>query len=232
MIGWDPRDNRISAIGTADQLHLARALRKGNETTNKFSKADLDIFRTLGMEAARICEPGLQRKDAPNVMLAGGAVRDMLLNREVQDLDIYINKPSHNVDFPYILFEERVSAALNQPVKLTVSFLQNDPYSFNDPYGIGIHAIYNTNINGRAVQLIVTEHLHSITDYMGTFNASISQAHMLLDGTVHTSRAFIETLVTKVIKIYPDKRPIKQDYVKKLQGYFPDYEFDEDPCPF
>lgn len=122
---------------------------------------------------------------APQIFLAGGAVRDTLLERTVNDLDFYFIRSDDIVS--------RLSCAFD---------IVQPEHSYSD---LDL-CVFNTYIDGVKIQLIeiIAPKYKRVLDYISKrFDIGLSCAAMNWKGDVLLSAAFIKDATEKTITFYP-----------------------------
>ena len=172
-------------------------------------------------------------------VLAGGACRDWLLDKEATDLDFYMY---YNPNYPASSLK-KVLIGLFGDIDITeVERKSSERYDSLDEYdrksfdnhilsnhGLrytsdkSISNVFEFTIEGVKCQVIFKNDLVYAEKLIGNFCFDICQAYSLNIDEIKTTPEFDKAVKYKVIQITGEFYSKKDAYIKKIKSKFPDY---------
>lgn len=144
-------------------------------------------------------------------IIAGGAVRDSLLNKNVKDVDIFVSSFEYDAsDLRDYIHDQLVKWGY------IVEVYENEVTRLYDEGG---GDTLRFEVDGVSIEVVPVE---DIEVTYNKFPDSISRAYVNASGTTITSQVFNESIIDKRIRFRED---LSNSRVAKLRGKFPDYEF-------
>ena len=151
----------------------------------------------------------------PSAIIAGGALRDIILRRPVKDVDIFIN-----------------ASTGVYPAQILDLFPREDiEVKYEDEYGIGSDIKFIISLGKNYdYDIIVGD---DVTCDPNQFDTSICQVHTSDCVHIIPTQAFLETLITKQVVVTNFAR-YSSERMNRLINKFPDYRIEEcnDDIPF
>lgn len=150
----------------------------------------------------------------PHCVIAGGAPRDIQLNRNYSDIDLFLFVPLH---WTNTVFKQVVEKVTGLKIR-NLAAKESAMYSLNP----NIIAVYDTEVYNEKVQIVrynkPTFGIHE------SFALSICQT-AYKNGIFYSSKLFSKSIECKTIfqvdTLYADKNV----YINKIKSKFPDYDF-------
>ena len=175
----------------------------------KINNADFNVIQNFMATVTEVLE-------TPCV-LAGGAVRDMVLGINPTDWDVYIQLPLDNH-----IIKHFVTGAMAE-AGITVE-LAGDPDSaeYSDEYGGGMF-VWNIEYDGLKIQLI--DQKLPIDVVYADFGCSLSKATMDIRGRIYLTEDFVQSIANQTIT-FDDVEKATGDYGVKIMSKFPGWTID------
>ena len=172
-------------------------------------------------------------------VLAGGACRDWMLDKEATDLDFYMyynpNYPASSLKNVLIgLFGDIDIAEVERKSSERYDSLDEDDRKSFDNHILSNHGLRYTSdksisnvfeftIEGVKCQVIFKNDLVYAEKLVGSFCFDICQAYSLNIDEIKTTPKFDKAVKHKVIQITGEFYSQKGAYIKKIKNKFPDY---------
>jgi hypothetical protein len=154
----------------------------------------------------------------PEVLLAGGAVRDLILGKRPKDLDLWVNPHTADAEF----LKANLRAFPRDPAN---SALISQPSAAHQ-----IESIWTCNWKGTAVEIIVLN-APLIADpeaLTSTFDIGLCQAAMYPSGMVYLSEHFTKDLRDHTMTVIRDETPHSTlARLERFKAKFPDFTIDD-----
>ena len=150
-------------------------------------------------------------------LLAGGAVRDMVLGLDPTDWDVYIQLPHDNK-----IIKHFVPGALADIGITAVPAGDPDNSKYTDEYGGGMF-VWNIEYDGLKIQLI--DQSAPVDEVYEDFGCSISMAAMNMYGDMMLAEEFVKSIATKTI-VFDDVEKATGAYGLKIMSKFPGWTID------
>lgn len=150
-------------------------------------------------------------------MLAGGFVRDYVLNREFQDIDIFL-QTGGNLSY---MFEEYIPEILDFKCGEDVVDTGKKEENYSSHY---IRNVVSMTVDDISWQFIVLD-CPPINFIRKQFDYSINQVFYDSHG-IRSSRAFTDTLKTGEVKAY---RKVSDERLNDLRSRFSEFTFPDNP---
>ena len=173
------------------------------------------------------------------VVLAGGACRDWLLDKEAADLDFYMY---YNPKYPSSSLEEVLVRLFGDIDVTEVERKPNDWYDnleeddrkrfdkevlsnhgFRYTSDMSISNVFEFTIDGVKCQVIFKNDLVYPENLISGFCFDICQAYSLNIDEIKTAPKFYKAVKHKAIQITGEFYSQKDAYIKKIKSKFPDY---------
>jgi Poly A polymerase head domain len=181
-----------------------------------FNEERLAQYRAI-QEAVAAC-------GATAVMVAGGCVRDMLLDKPIKDIDLFyegeLNQDLIKQRFAIKPKKPPVSNWLKDPMGNDVIPVPMDdlfPYPENENWNVRYNHVTFAGCD-LPIQLIQVK---DVSTHLDTFGANISKVAYFGDGTMYLSPGFIEDITTQTLHIDPN---CGEKYQDKIITKFPEFE--------
>ena len=139
------------------------------------------------------------------IYLAGGAVRDTLLNKDIKDYDIFLESHNHTRNVKELSI---IADRCNLEIEVLDSYegLERHIEEFV------LVKLFNKDIN---IDVIVSN--EPIEVHMARFSANISCVYLDEGGAVVKGERFLDYERTKIVRFLPDARI---DYVNRIMEKF------------
>lgn len=173
----------------------------------------------------RICEL-VGDCGATHAMIAGGAIRDMLLHKPIKDIDVFyegildlgmvekvFKLPPKPTGIPF--FDPFAKTIVNVPQPQDEFPLEF--YPENSDWKVTNSRVYMEGCP-YPIQLILVK---DVSTHLRTFGASISKVAMFADGGMFLDEGFIRDVNTKTLHIDPN---CAEKYQQKILAKFEEYE--------
>lgn len=145
------------------------------------------------------------------LMIAGGAVRDTLLNKPVKDIDIFIY--DDDIDADELLKD---LALFDKLCHSTTDYDSTDKIVYGDSDQMTRLVDVSATKWGIPIQLVFVKDLNKHFD---TFSVNLSKVKYSVEGLTMT-REFINDFMLKQLTV---NSPVKPDYVDKISKKYSDY---------
>lgn len=174
--------NGTVTIETGDQVDLSDIRPSGPALSDRRA-TNKDLCHVLNKVAALF--------NLPDAILAGGAVRDHLLDKTIRDFDIYTTKKPKTLTW----LEQKLTGISEMGDVAT-----EHAYDFN---GGPDFLITRFRMRGYPIEIITVPHARP-SNHVKTFDIGICRVWMDQDGRVHSLPGFTEDQKSRTIRVYVD----------------------------
>lgn len=146
-------------------------------------------------------------------IIAGGAVRDSILKRDIKDVDIFLSSFQYSA-------EDLGQLVHDQLIKLDYAVERFDQRAeTQDRYDDGANYTLRFELDGIQIEVVPVE---DIQDKFNGFPDSISRAYVNPTGTVVTSKEFNESVIHSYVLF---RENLAEARVQRLEKKFPEFRF-------
>lgn len=175
-------------------------------------------FNEERMAQYRAIQEAVAACGATAVMVAGGCVRDMLLDKPIKDIDLFYEGELNQdlIKQRFAIQPKKKNPWLNTEA---IAGLLDDlaPYPDNENWNIKYNHVTFAGCD-LPIQLIQVK---DVSTHLDTFGANISKVAYFGDGTMYLSPGFIEDIMTQTLHIDPN---CGEKYQDKIIAKFPEFE--------
>jgi|HubBroStandDraft_4_1064222.scaffolds.fasta_scaffold00554_13 hypothetical protein len=154
----------------------------------------------------------------PEVVLAGGALRDLSRGKPIKDVDLFVNPHEKDTEFMVVNFEaELKSCALMHDDSYPPKRCLQDIYRFS-------WADYMAEV------IVVTDPIITdIPSLVDTFDIGLCQVGMDRRGTIYASSAFWKDMAQQTLTVVNDRTPVSTwRRLNRIGAKYPEYTINAD----